>query len=183
MTEPKDLADLYRQAQCDLANPRGALLRWVFWHAKAVAKLEVARAVLKRFEQRDWELCARASAYMPETTQYQGIMAQRPAADIPRAESLVTDCAAFVHAAAGVIEMLRPLDNGHTRTAAHVAPGSRQAPDQRTADKGAPAGQADRRQAPAPPGGSNSRGPVAVASMSKARPPGSVAQSGPPRRG
>lgn len=105
--EPANLRELYARAQADLKSPApGAHLRWIFWHAKAVGRLEVARAVLKRFETRDWEAHSRALSFMPGTPQYQAMIDARPTEDIKRAQDFVTEQASMVQAARDVAAML-----------------------------------------------------------------------------
>jgi hypothetical protein len=101
-SEPTTLRELYDRTRTDTD-----VMRWVFLHARIVGRLEVARTVLKRVEQRDWEACARASAFYPETTQHQAQLATRPTADLDRAQALVTELAAMEHAAGAVTELLK----------------------------------------------------------------------------
>ncbi len=106
--EPENLRELYLRAAADLERaPKGTILKWVFWHAKAVGRLEVARAVLKRFESRDWDIHARALAFMPGTAQFQAAMDTRPTADITRAQDYVVECGAYVQAAWEVLTLLK----------------------------------------------------------------------------
>ncbi len=108
--EPSGVRELYTQAVADLDKmPKGAILRWAFWHANGVGRLEVARAVLKRFESRDWDIHARALAYMPGTSMYDAAMAARPEMDIKRAQDYVIECAAYVQAAETVLSLMRAL--------------------------------------------------------------------------
>jgi hypothetical protein len=105
--EPTTLRQLYDRAQSDLKSPTARThLNWVFIHAKAVGRLEVARAALKRYEQEDFDMRCRAAAFMPGTTQYQAYMDMRPAAEVKRAEAYVTEQASFVEAARAVVDML-----------------------------------------------------------------------------
>jgi hypothetical protein len=107
--EPTTLRELYERARGDVGKPSPEVaLRWVFLHARIAGRLEVARGALKRIEQRDWDVCMRASAHYPETSVYSHIMATRPEADIKRAEALVTEMAAMEHAARDVVAMLGP---------------------------------------------------------------------------
>lgn len=107
-TFPQTLEEAYRLARVDVAaKPSPELhLRWVFWHAKAMGQLEVARAALKRVELRDWECLQRAATFLPETTQHRTFMDARPVADLQRAEATVNDRAALAEALRQVAQML-----------------------------------------------------------------------------
>lgn len=123
----KTLAELETIATADLKAPtKEAQLRWVFWHAGAVGRLKVAEAVLKRFEQRDWEVCARASVYMPDTQQHAMLMAQRPEAEVKRAETLVIEEASAVEATRQILALLgRAGERATAAPASTVVPASR----------------------------------------------------------
>lgn len=104
---PMSLRELYRQARTDTAKPTPeAQLRWLFWHAKAVGRVEVARAVLKRIESRDWEIHSRAMGYMPGTAQHQALIDSRPQSDLRRAQEYLDEQVAFEQACRSVMDLL-----------------------------------------------------------------------------
>lgn len=94
-------------AKADLERPtREAQLRWVFWHADAIGRCEVARAVLKRFEARDWEAHSRALAYVEGETMRQRYTDARPTAELKRAEALLIEEAAAVEVTRMILALL-----------------------------------------------------------------------------
>jgi hypothetical protein len=52
--EPGTMAELYRRAKADLAKPTAeAHLRWIFWRARCVGRLEAARLAVKRIHEQE----------------------------------------------------------------------------------------------------------------------------------
>ncbi len=106
--EPGDLKGYYVQAREDLAKPQqGMVLRWVFWHAKAVGRVEVARAALKLYETRDWDCHSRALGYMPGSSQHQALMDARPESDVRRAQDFLDQQVTIEQACRSVIDLLK----------------------------------------------------------------------------
>jgi len=105
--EPTTLKEAYAQAKRDLfAKDATAHLRWVFWHAKAVARLEVARAALRRVESWDMEARMRSMSMerMPSVaTAYEEA---RPKAALEQAEVVLSEAVALAEATRQVAEML-----------------------------------------------------------------------------
>lgn len=106
--EPETLRELYDRARADLnGKDPAALLRWVFWHAKAVGRLEVARAACRRLDGFDFEARQRALAAENWSNIASAYEAARPTEQLVQADALVSNCAAMVQAAASVVELLR----------------------------------------------------------------------------
>jgi hypothetical protein len=109
--EPNTLRELYDRARADLAKPApDALLRWVFWHARGVGRLEVARSEQKRVWQDRWEaeMRSRSEWMLGNAEQAQLAEAQKPVdALIAKVDKDVEDAAAFVQAAHDIAELLK----------------------------------------------------------------------------
>jgi hypothetical protein len=104
---PMTLRELYQEAKRDALKPTiETRLKWLFWHAKAVGRVEVARAVLKRFEARDWEVHSRSLSLIPGTSTHQAMVDARPKADLQRAQDYLDEQVAFEQACRSVAEML-----------------------------------------------------------------------------
>ena len=107
--EPTTVRELYDRAAADLKAAWAASveLRWAFWHARGVGRLEVARYALKRVELQDAESWTRAlsMAHIPSVAE--AYQAARPTVALNAAAEMVIEAAAYVQAAASVLEMLR----------------------------------------------------------------------------
>ncbi len=107
--EPQALPALYLQARRDLQDrPQGCVVRWVFWHARAVGRLEVYRCGLKQLEQADWEANMRVASAWPATAHMEAAESRRPKdATMSAARELVIETAAYVEATRQVILLLK----------------------------------------------------------------------------
>lgn len=109
--EPTNLREAFARAKADTAKPSAeAHLRWIFWHARAVARLEVARLGREKLvhHERDVRMVM-ISQLSPSISD---LIAQKlPAeATLRAADELVIETASMVEATRRVVELL----NGQT---------------------------------------------------------------------
>lgn len=107
--EPANVREMFARAQTDLAAKWAPAteLRWVFWHARGVGRLEVARYALKRLELQDAECHTRALSVTNVGSFAEAYQAARPTTALNGAAEIIVEAAAYVQAAASVLEMLR----------------------------------------------------------------------------
>lgn len=106
--EPRDLRELYAQARTDLGNPTNeAHLRWIFWHARAVGRLEIARMGLRKVDLEDYEAKIRAMNALPSESMRNAWEQQRPHETTMRAaQEVLIEHVTYVEAAARVCALL-----------------------------------------------------------------------------
>jgi hypothetical protein len=105
--EPTNLREAFQRAKADLAKPSDDVrLRWVFWHARAVAKLEVARAALKRVEAWDFECRVRALSMERIPSVAAAYDEARPKVQLDAADAMLVEAASLVEATRQVLTML-----------------------------------------------------------------------------
>ena len=105
--EPTTIRELYARALVDTREPGPlAHMRWVFWHARAVGRLETARASLKRLYDQEAMLLAQNLSTLNPTLKA-AFAAEMPNGPLRQStEDSVEVAATFVEATARVVDML-----------------------------------------------------------------------------
>jgi hypothetical protein len=107
--EPRDMRELYRRAQADLAKPTAeAHLRWIFWHARAVGRLEAAKVAQSEIHAWDRSVKAMVMATLSPSLKT-AYATEGPHIDTLRlAETTLIEAAARVEVTTRIVDMLAP---------------------------------------------------------------------------
>lgn len=105
--EPTNLREAFARAKADLNKPTlEAHLRWVFWHARAVARCEVARLAREKLvhHERDVQMVM-LSQFSPSLRD--AIAEQLPAdATLRTADEMLIETASMVEATRRIVDLL-----------------------------------------------------------------------------
>lgn len=108
---PRTLDDLLAAAQGDLETPRrGVLLKWVGWHALAVAARARYERECRKLDQREWETALKLGALPVGGNQsvHELVAAAGPhPVDVSNAGDLYVEAVAYEQACAHVLSLVR----------------------------------------------------------------------------